>query len=265
MALLIGLLFAMAEPTDVPFFSVGARQDANPCDFLPCDIGDQWVYRCEYKTAIGPEGHMIAQFWTSTVTIVERVEIPEGTAVVREVNLTEKRFEAAEGTPEDVRQMYGDLNDSMSVEVYLVRGPYVYEVSEHSWNRELRQISERFRERLLKGEFPPEFFFPLDASKAWGYPTREVVDQEAHERFLRGEGEAAPNPTFYYWHYIGLEDVNIPAGFVEGVHHVKWFDRTGHRDVWFKDGIGIVKSHYNHHGTYIERLRELVKFTNKQF
>ena len=105
------------------------------------------------------------------------------------------------------------------------------------------QLRPEYRNDLLRGQVPADFCFPMVVGKTWG---RVRATSPANE---------------YVWHVKGLNaDPFGPSG-------GKTFHLSSHLgsgtmvDRWFTEGIGIVQEVTEHHGTYGEDRRQLLRAT----
>lgn len=198
-------------------------QNAVPAWF-PVHVGDRWTYEHETRdqTDNGPSDLEVHR-WTTEETISGTWNIPQGTLVGMQVRITE-------GAPR--RGYRVDPNPA-----YLIRGDCFYRLGSHDWEPSSRQLSQEFLRWLGVGEISADFCFPLVVHKAWGAPNwggtrpaKEAKDWEVAGIVNRDPSAPDKQKTFH------ITSVSSYLGSGE----------TG--DIWFEQGIGIVREEDVHHG-----------------
>jgi hypothetical protein len=114
---------------------------------------------------------------------------------------------------------------------YLVRGNCVY-VIDNGFDRQSRKLREDYRKYLAEGSIAPDFCFPLEPGRRWG--NTDVcwrVEPASHNH---------PGAVHLFSDHFGS---------------------GGLKDVWFQNGVGVVREHYRHNGSYDEYTRTLVSFS----
>jgi hypothetical protein len=196
--------------------------------------GNTWMYADEARDA-DSVGHGIADptigRWTTTETVSTVEVIPEGTRVT-------------------IRSQIGDLvklkgwmdNSSLMTPpqtTLLVRGTCVYRLA----GEESPGVGPRFRRALLRNDVPATYCFPMTAGGDWGrVPSTSPAGEDISEvKRLNGDPFGVPGAqTFYVSDYQGAGETY---------------------DYWFQEGVGIIQSVYEHHGTYDQHRRLLLRAT----
>lgn len=220
-----------------------SREITTPVDVLryfPLQVGNRWIYDYEYQT--GDPDRPAVQRWTSEVTVVEHVRVPEGLVVLRKVV-------APQAPP-----------GQFEVEHYLIRGNYVYAFGEILWDRPNRSLSPGFRDLLAKGDAVPDFFFPLRENLLFAEKDRE--DREYREW---QDARKHPEP-FYHWLVEGRggqgSAVKLPVS--PQAFRLVYGTIGGPTERWFEEGVGVVGEWNRHNGTYWETTIRLQKFIRAQ-
>jgi hypothetical protein len=229
-------VFALAQNRDW----VLSREITEKADVLahfPLQIGNRWTYEHEHKTG-NPERPGVA-VWTSEVTVLGHVQVPEGLVVLRKVE--------APQAPSDQRE----------TEHYLIRGNYVYAVPDLLWDAKRQSLDDTFRQRLAQDDITPEFFFPLREGLLWAEKDRE-------NRTLRGWLDSKQQPDgFYHWFVQGRGGQGRAVKLLVSSQAFLLVYATlgGPVERWFEDGVGVVGEWNRHGGTYWEttvRLKEFI-------
>jgi hypothetical protein len=211
--------------------------------YFPLQVGNRWVYQYEYKTG-DPERPNV-QRWTSEVVVAEHVRVPEGLVVVRRVGT---------GAPANV----ADLERFH----YLVRGNYVYEVHETSWDARNRSLGEGLRSLLAKGDATPDFFFPMRAGLLWAEKQREDEDYRKWLEAQKQGGHPYRPDHFYHWAVEGrgaVKDIRLPVS--PRAFALAYYTAGGPAWRSFEEGVGVVGEWNHHSGTYWDTTVRLLKFT----
>ena len=232
---------------------ISGAEDA-ALSWYPLQPGDTWVYEKESRS--GDMAHPIIERWTTEETVVRSVPVPEISG-----NLITKRTRVLDHTvPPD----FIPLNDSTRREPaeshLLTHGNCVYVLDGIDAQGSacdpnvvngpcLRPLDEKgrlrteYRDDLLRGRIPADFCFPMEVGRTWG---KVAVTSPANEWVWRVEGlNADPfgpprGRTFHLWTHLG----------------------SGTKmDRWFAEGTGVVQEVSEHHGTYEEERRLLVRAT----
>jgi len=93
----------------------------------------------------------------------------------------------------------------------------------------------------------------------WSEFVREEADFKQGQLFREGKGDA-PNPGMYYWAVQKREDLDLPAGKIEGAYRLIYRANGGPMNIWFKEGVGIVETSFIHSGSHWEERSLLKKF-----
>jgi hypothetical protein len=108
-----------------------------------------------------------------------------------------------------------------------------------SWDGQRQQLLPDYRKALSDGAVSPDFCFPLQPGREWGnndIPWRVEPARAGVESFL-------------------------PAEYTGAIHiFSSHFGSGGWQDVWFQKGVGVVREHYIHNGTYDEYTKKLQSF-----
>ena len=189
--------------------------------------------------------------------IADHVQTPQGLLVRRRLEIQDVKYDYPPGTRPDTIADFKASLPERGIPQYLIRGNAVFEVdgpatgqSEGDWIQSLDRNWD---------DVCPVFVFPLSADARWSERTREEKDHQQALAFEQGKA-GAPNPVMYYWSAEGTEDLNLPIGKVPGTVHLIYRALSGPMEVWFKDGIGVVKTAYVHQGSYDEEESVLDEF-----
>ena len=196
--------------------------------WFPMEVGNQWLYEHESRDTPANNPHVTT--WQTVETVTGTLAIPEGTVVLRRVEV--------KGNPPGgwLPTVYGESN-------YLVRNDCLYFLTPHdSWNEQEQSLRPEYRTELLAGDVEPEFCFPLAVGKAFGkndspgwIPSRVV-----------GMGRG---------HRLAPDSVSEKA--FDVVVHLASADET---HLWFEKGVGITGEWDWHNGTYEEYRVRLLRF-----
>lgn len=189
--------------------------------WIPTHPGDTWIYQNESIPQVDR--------WRTEETVVKLITVPEGTIVVRLINVLDGKPPVAQ--PKD--------------QAWLIHGDCLYDLAPADWDpRHPNQLSAAFSAKppWAGGEHVRVFCFPLESGKTWGkesgheWHVAEVKDAEVNH-----QDAASPDKgkTFHVTSYIG-------SGLTE--------------DVWFERGVGIVRETDVHAGTYEEERTQLLYF-----
>jgi hypothetical protein len=229
------------------------------CTRVPSDIvvswyplgpGNTWVYQNEALE--GDMAHPDFERWTTEVTIVSAVPFPEldGTLVTR-------RTKAFGDTLSPDYLQGNNMAKREEPETHLlIHGSCVYVLD--GWDATCAQFNDEecapafgpshrvrreYRDELLRGNVPPGFCFPMGKGSTWGrVPSTGGSD-------------------LYVWTVLSLN--TDPFGPPESKTYRMWSTTGGGEEIlrWFTEGVGVVQLVDEHHGTYDELRRQLVKAT----
>jgi hypothetical protein len=196
--------------------------------WFPMEVGNQWLY--EHESRDTPAENPRITRWQTVETVTGTLAIPEGTVVLRRVEVN--------GHPPGgwLQTVYGESN-------YLIRNDCLYFLTPRdSWNEREQSLRPEYRTRLLAGDVEPEFCFPLAVGNAFGrndshgwIPSR-VVGMGRGRRF-------APD--------------SVSEKAFDVVVHLVSADET---HLWFEKGVGITGEWDWHNGTYEEYRVRLLRF-----
>jgi hypothetical protein len=264
---------AVHAADDAVYFSIEYKRPVNVFDYFPLQVGSIWTYEDTHETSIRtvPErktieescppteycGPKLIKRSTIEIRVTGRYDVPEGTVVVREVREKDVHFEyPPDADPEEIDKLGN--GEKPHTEPYLIKGNYVFRIPDWGWDRERRDLTPRFREQLK--DWTPEFFFPMDKVGLWAERSREERDFRQGELFDQGKGPA-PNPGMYYWVVENnSRPVQVPYGELTGVFFLMYRTTGGPTMVWFKNGLGVVKTLSIHSGSYMDHSSELKAF-----
>jgi hypothetical protein len=253
--LLANLSFGQSPPR--PFFSLEVTTKVDVLKFFPLNVGAQWVYENERKEAVGKDNVMLRAIWESVLTVVKQVKTSDGLLVKRSSSVRNVRYDLPATADQSSIAMFKMSVETPRVPDYFVRGNYVFEVYDTA-AIENRNSSKASRNRDWDNQCP-QFFFPMRIGLRWSEFARESVDFKQAQLFWQGKGDA-PNPGMYYWVVTDRKDLELPAGKIQGVSELIYRTNGGPLVVWFKEGIGIVKSSFIHSGSPWEERSVLKQF-----
>jgi hypothetical protein len=99
----------------------------------------------------------------------------------------------------------------------------------------------KFMEDVMRGNVPADFCFPMVKGKTWG----KVRDTSPAEEWVWHVGELNADP-------FGLPGAKT--------FHLSSTEGSGTViDRWFEEGVGVVQEVVEHHGTYDEDRRQLLR------
>ncbi len=163
--------------------------------------------------------------WQTEETIVGTRVIPEGTLVLRHIEVI--------GDPS------GSWLSRYGRSHYLIRNSCLYFLdTAYSWNEQEQQLTPEFRAKLLSGQATQNFCFPLTPGKRFG-----------------------PDVTPAKVVGIGIGKGFTPASVSDKAYQVDvhLFDADTTR-FWFEKGVGITGEWDWHRGHYTEYRVKLLKF-----
>jgi len=217
--------------------------------WYPLQPGDSWTYA--KKSLEGDIAHPDFERWTTEETIVSAVAFPElaGTLVTRRTKVFDDTL-----TPDFLPG--NDLAKREPPESHLlIHQGCIYELD--GWDAtcaelpnecvpafdQNHRVRREYRDTLLRGGIAPSLCFPIVKGKSWGrVPSTAGSD-------------------LYVWDVLGLNQ--DPFGPPGGQTYHLW-STTGAGesiDRWFAEGVGIVQQVREHHGTYDEDRRQLLRAT----
>jgi hypothetical protein len=232
---------------------ISGAEDAT-LSWYPLQPGDTWVYAKESRD--GDMAHPSIERWTTEETIVRAVPAPEvaGSLITKLTRVLDHtvppdfipqndstRHEAAESHllthGNCVYVLEGIDAQGSACDPNVVNGPCLRPLDENG------RLRREYRDDLLRGRIPADFCFPMAVGTTWG---KVAVTSPANEWVWRVEGlNADPfgppgGRTFHLWTHLG----------------------SGTKmDRWFVEGVGVVQEVSEHHGTYGEQRRRLVRAT----
>jgi hypothetical protein len=217
--------------------------------WYPMQPGDTWIYQ---KMSL--EGDMAQpdfERWITEETIVSAVPVRElaGTLVTRRTKVLDDTL-----TPHFLPE--NDLAKRELPETHLlIHQGCVYELD--GWDATCAQVGDtcvpafdqshhvrrEYRDELLRGKVPPGLCFPIVKGMTWGRVPS-----------TRGSG-------LYVWDALALNA--DPFGPSAGKTYRLWSTAGAGESIdrWFAQGVGIVQQVIEHHGTYDEDRRQLLRAT----
>jgi hypothetical protein len=273
------LLIFLIQPSAVDasedgvYFSLEYKEPVNVLDYFPLEVGNRWVYENTHEKAVRtmperPEkqsredgpcdpseycGPTLVKRFIKEVVVTAHYDVPEGKVIMRQVREKDISFEYPPDTdPEETKGL--TRKEKVHLEPYLIKGNYVFNVPEWGWDKERKDLTPRFRERLE--DSIPAFFFPIGNVHLWAERAREERDYRQGELWKQGKGPP-PNPGMYYWVVEKSDSVKVPYAEIKNVYFLMYRTTGGPSMVWFKEGIGVVKTAYVHSGTYLRSSSEL--------
>jgi hypothetical protein len=195
--------------------------------------------------------HPDVERWTTQETIVSAVAFPElaGTLVTRRTKVLDDALtpgflaanDLAKREPPETHLLIhrGCLYELDGWESTCAEGPTE---CVPAFDRS-RRVRPEYRDALLRGDVPPGLCFPIVKGMTWGrVPSTGGSD-------------------LYVWDVLGLnaDPFGPPGG---RTYHMASTTGSGEAiDRWFAEGIGIVQEVDEHHGTYDEDRRQLLRAT----
>jgi hypothetical protein len=231
----------------------GAAEDLTP-SWYPLRPGDTWIYRKEWRS--GDMAHPSIENWTTEETVIKVAPLPEagGALVTKRTKVLDHIVPPGflpenDSTKRELPESHILIHQNC---IYLLDGIDAQgaacdpNVTNSACLRPLdpnNHVRPEYRDDLLHGKIPVDFCFPMAAGSTWG---KVPATSPANE---------------WVWHVRGLNaDPFGPAG-------GKTFHLSSHLgsgtaiDRWFEEGAGVVQEVIEHHGTYDEYRRQLLRTT----
>ena len=242
-----------------PFFSLEVRGASNESIIksMALQVGNRWVYDYTYKSTIGGTGKIITVTWERHVSVVAHRRAPQGLVVLRAEAVHGTKYDYPVEVGEKAVSWFKTNPPGVVTTHYLIDNGYVYGIDEGRWDDEKRKLTTECRE-WLRGACP-EFFFPVSDGLNWSDRKREERDYLAGLLFKVGKA-GRPNSFFFYWKVGGQTSVDLPITGARPATPITWHDNTGHTVRWVREGMGVVRETYSHHGSYIESEMTLKEF-----
>ena len=189
--------------------------------WYPLRPGNSWVYRNESLS--GYMAHPDGERWTTEETIISAAPDPKLAGM-----LITKRTRVLAGKADTIP----DSN-------LLIRRNCIYDLG----LRVYEPGRPNLRTEFIRGELPPDYCFPIAKGVTWGrMPTTSPASE-------------------YVWTVMGIntDPFGLPGG--------RTFHFTSHGgsgtslDRWFAESVGLLQEVVEHHGTYDEDRRQLLKTT----
>jgi hypothetical protein len=194
--------------------------------WLPLETGNQWIYRHELRGV--PRQHPRITRWRTVETITGTLTIPEGTLVQRDIAVHGDRPAGW------LQTVFGEGN-------FLIRGGCLYFLDAQTWDEKNQSLRPEYRARLLAGDEPPEFCFPLSVGEKFG---KDAPGWTPARVVGRGRNYA-------------FAPASVSEKAFDVVLHLASGDET---HLWFEQGVGITGLWNWHHGTYDEYRVSLARF-----
>ena len=202
-----------------------AAQDMTALWF-PLAIGNHWTYEHSALDGSARSPHVVR--WKTEETITGKLTIPEGTVVLRKVDVV------GESTANWLSR-FGSSH-------YLIHNSCLYFLDpSSSWNEQDRQLTADYRARLLNHQEVPAFCFPL--VQGHKFPV------DLHPAFT-------PSKVVGLGPGTGFTPASVSDKAYRVEMHLFDADRTA---FWFEKGVGITGVwdwHNGHYGEYRVRLLE---------
>ena len=222
--------------------------------WYPLQLGNRWIYQKESRN--GDMAHPSIERWTTEETVVQSVPVPEvsGTLVTKRTRVLDHtvppdfislndstRREPAESrllTHENrVHVLDGIDAQGSACDPNVVNGPCLRPLDPKG------RLRAEYRDDSIRGRIPADFCVPMAVGRSWG---KVAITSPANEWVWRVEGlNGDPfgwsgGRTFHLWTHLG----------------------SGTKmDRWFAEGIGVLQEVSQHHGTYEEGRRLLLRST----
>jgi hypothetical protein len=241
--LLAGLIIPMA----------GLAQDLAR-SWYPIQPGDTWVYQKE--SLDGYMAHPSIESWTTEESIVGTIALPDlpGTLVTRRTKVL-----AHTVPPDFIPQNDSTRRELAESHILIYRNAvYVLDGADAEGSacdpnifvspclRPLDPANHLRREYvndLHDGKIPPDFRFPMRVGEKWG---KVPITSPAGE---------------WVWYVAGLSADPFGPPRTRTYHLTSHLGSGTMVDLWFTEGVGVVQEVMEHHGTYDERRRKLLRST----
>jgi hypothetical protein len=230
--------------TLMPNWRVVSAQDV-ALSWYPAQPGNSWIYLHESRDA-GNRGiaHPMIERWKTEETIISTRSVPAGTLVVQRTKVFGHVMLNGWLPVNDVTKRV------RSESYFLLHEDCLYGLRDI--NREgpegildalddNHQIRPPYLDALLHGNIAPDFCFPMTVGSSWG----QVPDTSPAEEDV--------------WH---VKAVNGDPFGATGARTSHLFAHQGSgtvADVWFEQGVGVLQEVVEHHGTYWEDRRQLLR------
>jgi len=202
-------------------YSLASAQTETALSWYPLQPGNTWVYQKE--SLEGQMAHPDFERWTTEETIVSLVPSPDGGMLAtRRTKVLEDMM--SPGFIPGNNQARREKAESH----ILIRKNCVYLLDGID---------------AINGQDWADYCFPITKGAVWNQDVRPPGDPD------------------YVWHVLGLNDDLLRP---PGTQTWRIQTRAGSGaslDRWFAEGIGLVKQVMEHHGTYDEDRRQLLKAT----
>jgi hypothetical protein len=245
--------FAIIVGVVIASWTSGVAEDVMP-SWYPLQPGDTWIYQNESRD--GNMAHPSVERWTTEETIVSARALPEpaGTLVTKRTRVLDHIV------PPGFMPQNDSTKRVLSESHLLIHQSCLYvldgidaqgaacdpNIVNSTCLRPLDQnnhVRPEYWDDLVRGKIPADFCFPMVVGMTWG---RVPVTSPANE---------------WVWDVKGLnaDPFGQPGG--------KTFHLSSHLgsgtaiDRWFEEGTGLVQEVIEHHGTYDEDRRQLLRAT----
>lgn len=227
-------------------------QDA-VASWYPLQPGETRTFHKEWR--YGRKDHPEIEQWTTEETAVSAVAVPDvgGNLVTRYTKVLSHVVPAGFLMPNDSTKR--ELPESH----LLVQGNCVYvldgvEAQASACDPNIHsaclkpldpadRVRPEYRDDLLRGKIPADYCFPLAVGMTWG----KVATTSPAEEWV--------------WNVLGLNADGFGVAGGRTFHMVSHLSSGTSIDRWFAEGIGVIQEVIEHHGTYDEIRRQLVKAT----
>jgi hypothetical protein len=222
--------------------AVSAFAQEPAASWYPLEPGDSWVYQKE--SLDGQMAHPDLERWTTEETIVSRVAAPDlgATLVTTRIKVLSDQY-TAQFIPENDRAKR-ELPESHALIyqncVYVLDGN---DAQGALCGRRAGACLRPNRDDLVGGKIPPDYCFPMAIGSTWGRVSNTSPAGE------------------YVWDVLGIN--SDPFGAPGGTtFHLSAHQSSGTQmDRWFEEGVGLLQEVIEHHGTYDEDRRQLLRAT----
>ena len=223
--------------------NAGAQTADITASWYPLQPGNSWIYQKE--SLAGDMAYPDFERWTTQETIVSAAADPE----LGEIMVTK----ATKVLSDILSSGFVPANDLAKREQpeshLLIRQSCVYLLDGLDANGAADALDRNhhvvpaYRKELLRGHVPADFCFPMAKGMTWG---RVPNTSPANE---------------YVWDVTGLNADPFGTPVANTFRLSSHLGSGEQIDRWFEEGVGVIQEVNEHHGTYDELRRQLLKAT----